>query len=156
GSSTTGSDGGPSGSTGLPDGSPGDEPDVAPQPVCAPPTDVSGIVTPADTIIDFENDKGEITVTTTRRGSWYTFNDATVGASKTPAIGSFPPALVLAADAAVDPANTTRYAAHTLGHGFAVWGAGMGFDLNATGSAKSLYDASSYDGIMFLAKAGAG
>jgi hypothetical protein len=49
----------------------------------------------------------------------------------------------------IGPHGSMTFAAHTRGGGFTDWGAGMGFDLNNTGTAKAVYDASAFTGIVF-------
>ena len=88
-----------------------------------------------------------------RQGFWYTYNDATAGATQTPtAGGTFVHELITPAR------GTSTKAAHTTGTaGFTTWGAGMAFDLNNPGgtSPKSTYAATAYTGITFYAKASA-
>jgi hypothetical protein len=83
-------------------------------------------------------------------GAWFSYGDATVGASLTPAAGTvFKPAT---------PGYNSMYAACLKGSGFTTWGAGLGFNLNDPGngmggSAVKSFDAASYTGIAFWAKA---
>jgi len=111
-----------------------------------PPTGV-------DMIDDMEDNDGSILGVKGRVGAWYTYNDATATAMQVPKQGDMFTMTMGGRDG-------TGYAANTKGSGFTVWGAGYGFNLNdpgdgAGGSNKSIYDASTYAGITFWAKAGA-
>jgi hypothetical protein len=82
-----------------------------------------------------------------RVGAWYTYNDMSSAGMQSPDAGAdFVPTKL------VPPREASNYAAHTQGSGFALWGAGMGFDLNNNGAGKLVYDASHYSGITFWAK----
>ena len=105
-------------------------------------------------IDDMEHTDGSILPNCNRMGFWFTFNDATTGATQTPAAGSsFLPSLIPDGGR-----GSSTHAAHTSGSGFTVWGAGMGFDLNDAGgnTTKNTYDASQYTGFTFYVMAGAG
>lgn len=97
---------------------------------------------------DMEDGDTAILEAGSRKGYWYTYNDETTGATQTPS----PFAMTLL----TTPRETSKYAASTKGSGFTVWGSGMGFDLNASGTTKSGYDASSATGISFWAMAATG
>ena len=101
-------------------------------------------LTPID---DMEDQEGSIL---SKAGAWYTYNDATMGATQTPVGTPFVMAKVPKAN------GSSQYAANTTGNGFTTWGAGFGFDLNNDGVAKKAFDASQYAGITFWALAGAG
>jgi hypothetical protein len=123
---TTGTQGGPS--TGNP----------APA-----PTDLS-------MIDDMEDGNGSILSADGRQGAWYTYNDGT---------GTQVPAAMTAGymmSAITPPRAASTMAAETTGMGFTVWGSGFGFDLNNDGTMKQPYDASTYTGVTFWAKAGSG
>jgi hypothetical protein len=81
-----------------------------------------------------------------RRGDWYSYNDGTAGVQMPPT-SSF---------ASSSPgADGSARAARTTGHGFTLWGAGMGFDLNSLpnpGGGVGRIDGSAYTGISFKAK----
>ena len=103
-------------------------------------------VEPNDVIDDLESDTGSIIAVDSRVGAWFTYNDGTIGGSQSPLVGgTFLPELVPGPDGA------DTLAAHTHGGGFTAWGAGMGFDLNNSGSTKATYDASDHTGIVFWA-----
>ncbi len=114
-----------------------------------PPTDTG---TPCTTpmIDDMELGLSGIGKACGRLGFWYTYNDATTGATQTPSAGSsfLPETIPGGRDASTK-------AAHTSGSGFTTWGAGMAFDLNnAGGSAtKGTHSAAGFSGITFFAKA---
>jgi hypothetical protein len=106
-----------------------------------------------DRISDLEDGTDAILALGFRIGTWYTFNDATVGAKQWPLATLF----------TTTPGGPTGtgYCARTYGFGFAAWGAGIGLDLNDPGLAppgmtdRSFYDASAFKGVAFSAK-GAG
>jgi hypothetical protein len=88
-----------------------------------------------------------------RNGHWDVSNDATVGATQTPAPAAFAMAELS------DPARAdSHFAAHTQGSGFKDWGAFMTVSMRTwpTYDETPTYDASAYSGISFYAKAGAG
>jgi hypothetical protein len=99
----------------------------------------------ADLIDDFEDGDGALIPSNGRQGYWYIFNDESDGATQTPAAD-----LVLPQP---NDANGTSMAMHTTGSGFAVWGAGLGIDLNNMGDGtKLIHDASGHTGIVVMAK----
>jgi hypothetical protein len=106
-------------------------------------------------IDDFEdNDKQIVIVSNPRRdGIWDTNNDMTVGGVQTPTPLMFKPTL-LGADA---PYAGDMYAAHSTGSGFTNYGAYMNVSMRAVAdyATTPVYDASSYKGISFRAKASA-
>lgn len=101
-------------------------------------------ILPANLIDNMENNTGSILSLGGRVGAWYTYNDQTTTGTQSPAMGSsfLPEAGGI----------NGGHAAHTSGSGFTTWGAGMGFDLNNTGTTKGIYDASAFQGIAFWAK----
>ena len=104
----------------------------------------SGMVT--DMIDDLELGTGSIIAKNNRVGAWYTYNDKTTGGTQTPTAGT---------TFAVDMTGGVNGSkcARTQGMGFTNWGAGMGFDLNNTGTAKGVYmGAGAYQGIAFQSK----
>jgi hypothetical protein len=104
----------------------------------------SGMVT--DMIDDLELGTGSIIMKNNRVGAWYTYNDKTAGGTQTPTAGT-----TFAVDM-TGGVNGTK-CARTQGMGFTNWGAGMGFDLNNTGTAKGVYmGAGAYTGIAFQSK----
>jgi hypothetical protein len=117
-----------------------------------PPPPVDSGPCSTSLIDDMEADGG-IKKVCGRQGFWYTYNDATTGATQTPlAGGTFVHELITPAR------GSSTKAAHTTGSaGFTTWGAGMAFDLNNPGgtSPKSTYSAAAYTGITFFAKASA-
>jgi len=100
-------------------------------------------------IDDLEDGDDSIPEVDGRMGSWYTYNDGSVGGQQTPASN------VTFAPTAGGPAGSS-WASRTEGSGFSVWGAGMGFDLNNDGVSKGVYDLSAHDGITFQAKGNTG
>jgi hypothetical protein len=101
-------------------------------------------ISPDNLIDDLEDMDGSINSTGGRDGAWYTYNDGTAAGMQTPLAGAtFVPEM---------PGDNSMMAAHTTGSGFTTWGAGFGFDLNNTGTAKMPYDASAHTGIIFSAK----
>jgi hypothetical protein len=114
----------------------------------------AGIPIDPDNMIDnFEDGDGALIPNGGRQGYWYIFNDATMGATQTPAIDMVLPESGGAAG--------TSLAMHTTGSGFAEWGAGIGIDLNNEGDPeggngiKMIYDASGFTGIVLTAKGNA-
>jgi hypothetical protein len=104
----------------------------------------SGAVT--DMIDDLELGTGSIIMKNNRVGAWYTYNDKTTGGTQTPTAG-----MTFAVDM-TGGVNGSK-CARTQGMGFTNWGAGMGFDLNNTGTAKGVYmGAGAYTGIAFQSK----
>jgi hypothetical protein len=104
----------------------------------------TGMVT--DMIDDLELGTGSIIMKNNRVGAWYTYNDKTTGGTQTPTAGT---------TFAVDMTGGVNGSkcARTQGMGFTNWGAGMGFDLNNTGTAKGVYmGAGAYTGIAFQSK----
>jgi Carbohydrate binding domain (family 11) len=97
-------------------------------------------------IDDLDDNNDHIISQNGRRGSWYTFHDDTVGGVQVPGDSNFPLA-------AGGPPGSL-YCAHTTGHGFTDWGAGIGFDLNTPDGAtlKGKFNAGAYTGISFKAK----
>ena len=107
-----------------------------------------------DVIDDMEGATGSILTKEGRVGAWYTYNDATAGATETPGVPFLPSVIT-------PPRGASTYAARMQGAGFTTWGAGMGLNFNdpgdgAGGSKKGTYDASTFAGITFWAKIGAG
>jgi hypothetical protein len=112
------------------------------------PGDPDGAITPPtdpDLIDNLDDGNDHIQVTPTRRGSWYTFHDDTVGGVQVPGDAAF--------TLATGGPSGTGFYAHTTGHGFTEWGAGIGFDLDAGDSGpKGKFNAGTYTGISFKAK----
>jgi len=100
-------------------------------------------------IDDLEDGDEGIAENGSRVGSWYSFNDGTVGGTQEPSDK---------ADFKAGMGGCGMFSAHTTGKGFKEWGAGIGLDLNAPPPAmgqpdiKLAYDASQYTGIAFEAK----
>jgi hypothetical protein len=111
----------------------------------------SGSTGGSNVIDDMEDKDGAIANAQGRQGFWYTYNDKTPGSMQTPEAGSAFTMVALA-----KPRTGSMFAANMTGSGFNVYGAGMGFDLNAVSMKKSAYDASMFTGISFYAMAGAG
>ena len=97
-------------------------------------------------IDDLEDGDGLISGAGSRVGSWYTYNDGTVGATQVPApLSPFK-------GKAPGSTATPKFAATTSGPKFTTWGAGMGFTFNNPGAKACPYNASAYKGIKFWAK----
>ena len=73
-------------------------------------------------------------------GSWYTYSDATATVT--------PPAMV-AFTSDMPGHGGTGYAAHVSGSGFTNYGAGLGVNLNSSGTMIKSVDASAYSGFTF-------
>ncbi|MFV8752902.1 hypothetical protein ACNOYE_20340 [Nannocystaceae bacterium ST9] len=107
-------------------------------------------IEPDNMIDNFEDGDGALIPNGGRQGYWYIFNDATAGATQSPAVDAVLPES--------GGADGTSLAMHTAGSGFAEWGAGIGVDLNNAGDPeggngiKMIYDASAYTGIVVRAK----
>jgi hypothetical protein len=103
-----------------------------------------------DRISDLSDGTDAILALGFRIGTWYTFNDATVGAQQ------WPPATLFTTTP--DGPGGMGNCARTYGEGFAAWGAGIGLDLNDPGLAppgmtdRAPYDCSAFKGIAFAAK----
>jgi len=122
-----------------------------------------------DLIDDLEDGEVLITPVTepSRQGAWFVYNDETVTATQTPAVG-----MPFAPEMPGGPSSDgiiaeSLYAARTSGSGFAEWGAGMGFNLNNAGCAADPetgecpegddgismpYDVSGFTGISFYSR----
>ena len=100
-------------------------------------------------IDDMEDKDGAILTTEGRQGFWYTYSDGT--STMTPV-----PNTTFTMGAITPPREASTSAAHMVGMGFTKYGAGMGFDLNAMGTMKSGFDASTYSGVSFYARIGKG
>lgn len=104
----------------------------------------SQAIAPENVVDDLEDNDGSITNQGGRVGAWYTYHDATAGGTQSPEMGTtFMPE---------DCGHASTKCAHTSGSGFKDYGAGFGFDFNNSGSAKGIYDVSSFTGIAFWAK----
>jgi hypothetical protein len=100
-------------------------------------------------IDDMEDGDAVVLVRCGRRGNWFTFNDATSGASQTPA----PTAVCLPTLIPGGGRGTSLYAMRTYGSGFTTWGAGIGFNFINSGPS---YDVSSWHGVTFWAHVATG
>ncbi len=100
-----------------------------------------------DMIDDMEAGSGNILQQGGRIGSWYTYNDGSVGATQAPVAGGpFLPEMI------ADGHGASTEAAHTAGAGFTLWGSGMGFDLHNDGTTKQAYSVAAFTGVAFWAK----
>jgi hypothetical protein len=114
------------------------------------PFDTAVTVNYLDRIDDLEDGDDAILALGFRIGTWYVFNDATVGAQQMPIATLF----------TTTPGGPSGkgYCVRTYGQGFASWGAGVGLDLNDPGllpppmTDRAAYDSSAYKGIAFAAK----
>jgi hypothetical protein len=97
-------------------------------------------------IDEMEDGDGTIERTAQRSGNWFPFNDDTGKQEPDPDAETFETFEM----SEVNPprAGSSHFAARTYGGGFAVWGAGMGFELYTQQS----YDLSNYAGITFWAR----
>jgi hypothetical protein len=105
-------------------------------------------------IDDMEGMTGVIADLGGRTGNWFTYNDMSATGHQTPiAGGTFMPS-------ENDPARAipenlgggkSHYASQTSGNGFAVWGAGMGFNFT---NPRATYDVTAYTGFVFWARIG--
>jgi hypothetical protein len=115
-----------------------------------PPTGgggAAGALPSSDPIDNLDDGDGRILMVAGRQGPWHSFNDINGGNQQPPLTGAFKPQ--------TGGANSTPYAVHTSGSGYAF--GGVGFDLNNTSdvaeSAQSQgYNAAAYNGITFWAK----
>ncbi len=154
----SGEEGGTSGGPG--DGSSGVDPsgnsmtDPTTDPTSDPTDDTgdTGIdINPQNVIDDLEDGDPLILAANGRKGAWYTYNDETESATHVPA-----------SDEPFAPVEggpeDSLFMAHTDGSGFAVWGAGLGLDLNNEGDdeggpgIRNPYDASAFSGVVFTAR----
>jgi len=104
----------------------------------------------ANLVDDLEDGDGSIKQIGGRRGAWYVYNDGSNAGTQSPASGEYP--------LQEGGLEGSKYHAMTKGSGYSTWGAGMGFDFNnpSDGCQPSqlpqVYDASGYDGLVFLAR----
>lgn len=109
------------------------------------------VIAAANMIDDMEAASGNILQQGGRIGSWYTYNDGTVGATQTPTAGGpFLPATIPGGR------DTSTAAAHTVGSGFTTWGSGMGLDLHNDGTTKQPYSVAAFTGIAFWGRGAPG
>jgi hypothetical protein len=102
-------------------------------------------------IDDFEDEDGMIAEVDGRSGSWYVFNDKSLGATQKPATD---------VTMSVDGTGILADNAHEGGFGFRstaekftqFYGAGFGFSLNSHGTNACVADSSAFDGITFFIK----
>jgi len=100
-------------------------------------------------ICDFTN--GDDSINDPRVGYWYAVSDGTPGGTQQPPEnGDFVPETSCGLSNA--DGNPVPGCAHTTGHGWADWGAGLAFDFNSPGDIALAYDASAYTGIVFAAR----
>jgi hypothetical protein len=119
--------------------------DAAPRADAAPSYDARPF--DPNVIDDLDDGDDNIPMVNGRRGFWYVYNDESASGTQTPPSNNFAPTAM--------GADGSAFAARTTGSGFTVWGAGMGFDLNAPpqdGAPKGSFDASGFTGIAFKAK----
>lgn len=95
-------------------------------------------------IDDMEDKHPAILENGARSGNWFAFNDLTPGGVQTPPtnVQRFPMTEL------EPPRGDSHYGVSSHGEGFARWGAGVGFELNA----QKPYDASGYAGVSFWAR----
>jgi hypothetical protein len=95
-----------------------------------------------DMIDDLEDLNFTVPAVSGRTGGWYPFNDSTATGMRT-----FENAIIPGQRGA-DSLGAIR----TTGSGFTTWGSGIGFDLNAPGGTKNVYDATGTVGVTFWAR----
>ncbi len=107
------------------------------------------IIKPDFMIDDFESGDIQVMQIDGRSGIWHLDNDGTKGTVQTP-LGGFIPV--------EGGPDDSKKCAHTTGKGFSEWGAELNVNLNTPDypGIKKIeykpYDASKYDGIIFMAK----
>jgi hypothetical protein len=99
-------------------------------------------------IDDMEDGEGAICPSDGRTGYWYTGSDGT-STDLTPAL-EFNPTLIKDGSR-----GTSQYAARMTGSGFTIWGALMGFNLNAPSVGTGTIDVSAVKGIRFWMRSNA-
>lgn len=108
-------------------------------------------VDPTTMLSDFETGVADVLPQNNRDGSWFVYNDKTVGATQTPL-------KVMSMPLAAEPGGAcgSAYAFHTTGTGFNVWGAGVGMDfMKKVDLLNVAHDVSMYSGLALRAKAAA-
>lgn len=93
-----------------------------------------------DLLDDMEDGNQAIPVRNGRTGQWYPFQD--MYGTKVWENSAIPG----------QRGALSRYAQHTTGSGYTLWGSGIGFDLYVDSAGKNIYDASAYAGITFWAR----
>lgn len=101
-------------------------------------------------IDDMEDDNAQITERDGRDGFWYVGNDGTAGGTQEPVATAFTMSDLTSAERA-----GSSYAARMKVSGYSGWGSVIGFNLIEILGAVKPYDASSYCGLSFWAKAAA-
>jgi hypothetical protein len=101
-------------------------------------------------IDDMEDDDAQITQRDGRDGFWYVGNDGTVGGTQEPVATAF-----TMSDLTSGERTGSSYAARMKVSGYSGWGSVIGFNLIEILGAVKPYDASSYCGLSFWAKAAA-
>jgi len=125
------------------------------QPVDAPSADeITSETTDADSfaIDDMEDGNASILSRGGRAGAWIAANDGTPGGVQTPVPGQ-----AFAMSDIPGGRNGSTKAVHAISNSaFATWGSQIGFDLNVHFGSESTYDASSFTGLTFWARASTG
>jgi hypothetical protein len=101
-------------------------------------------------IDDMEDDNAQITQSDGRDGYWYVGNDGTVGGTQEPVATAF-----AMSDLSSGERAGSGFAARMKVSGYSGWGSVIGFNLIEILGAVKPYDASSYCGVRFWAKAAA-
>ncbi len=107
----------------------------------------NGVVTLID---DMEDDNAQITQTDGRDGYWYVGNDGTVGGTQEPVATAFAMSALTSGER-----TGSGFAARMKVAGYSGWGSVIGFNLIEILGAVKPYDASSYCGVRYWAKAAA-
>jgi hypothetical protein len=105
-------------------------------------------------IDDMENGSGTLPMLGGRTGLWFTYSDPSATGEQTPRAGTtFYPSVNVPPRPIPENlgGGVSDHAAQTSGHGFAIWGAGMGFNFS---NPRAPYDASSYVGFTFWGRIG--
>lgn len=106
-----------------------------------------------DLVDDFEDGDSQIQVANGRNGYWFTYNDGTATGVIVPDTQKVPPD-VLEPEVTVGPQGENTPALHVkVDSGFTSWGAGLGFNFSQASGARTVYDLTPYQGIVFYARA---
>jgi hypothetical protein len=128
---------------------------TTPDTTSPPGRDCEDAGVPAQLLIDDMEDQTQSIVSSLAYGSWYVYNDATVGSHMTPA-----PNTPFTMEAIPGGRCASEYAMRMSGTGLSQWGAGMGFDFgygNTTvnGQVEKIpVDARAYVGVRLWARVG--
>jgi hypothetical protein len=128
---------------------------TAPDTSAPPPRDCEDAGVPTQLLIDDMEDQTPGIVSSVAYGTWYVYNDQTVGGHMTPA-----PGMPFTMEPIPGGRCASEYAMRMSGTGLSQWGAGMGFDFgyggtNASGQVLRIpVDARAYAGVRLWARVG--